>query len=72
MSTLSPPTSPFQRIADALAAEPGRWLSVQVLAKEGQCASPLAIRCAERLVREGQVRERIDSSGRVWWRWVCP
>lgn len=72
MSTLSPPTSPFQRIADALAAEPDRWLSVQHLAKEGQCASPLAIRCADRLVREGRAEERIDSGGRSWWCWRCP
>lgn len=72
MSTLSPPTSPFQRIADALSVEPHRELGTQDLARVGECNSTIAVRCALRLVEERQAVRRIDSSGRVWWRWGCP
>jgi hypothetical protein len=52
-SRLALATSPFQRMADALAAEPARVWALHDLYELGECSWEDAKLCFERLVREG-------------------
>ncbi len=75
-SRVAPASSPFQRMADALAAQPSATWSLLDLYEAGQCDLPTGRLCLERLVREGLLEHHCGElwraadrrmGARSWW-----